>query len=54
LGVAYGPGARIKLLALSGLATADDIEECRKITCSGVLIGEALMRASDPGCAICQ
>jgi len=52
LGVAYGPGARIKLLALSGLATADDIEECRKITCSGVLIGEALMRASDPGCAI--
>jgi len=52
LGVAYGPGARIKLLALSGLATADDIEECRKIACSGVLIGEALMRASDPGNAI--
>jgi len=50
----FGAGKDTKLLALSGLATADDVEECRAISCSGVLIGEALMRAPDPGAAILE
>eukprot|EP00928_Gymnodinium_smaydae_P017091 TRINITY_DN16513_c0_g1_i1.p1 TRINITY_DN16513_c0_g1~~TRINITY_DN16513_c0_g1_i1.p1 ORF type:complete len:608 (-),score=158.18 TRINITY_DN16513_c0_g1_i1:156-1928(-) len=52
--VTCGVGGAVKLMALSGLATADDVEQCRKISCSGVLIGEALMRASDPGAAILE
>lgn len=52
--IAYGPGATTKLLALSGLSTAEDVEECRQISCSGVLVGEALMRAADPGVAITE
>lgn len=42
-------GSEKKLLALSGLATAEDVAQCREIACSGILVGEALMRASDPG-----
>lgn len=52
--VDYGPGTAMKLLALSGLATAEDVAGCRSIQCSGVLIGEALMRAPDPGMAILE
>eukprot|EP00435_Cladocopium_sp_Y103_P071501 s23_g37.t1 len=51
-GVAFGAGAPTKLLALSGLATAEDVAQCRAISCSGILVGEALMRAADPGSAI--
>jgi len=51
-GIAFGPGQTTKLLALSGLSTAEDVEECRAIGCSGVLVGEALMRAADPSAAI--
>ncbi|CAJ1354077.1 unnamed protein product [Effrenium voratum] len=50
--VAFGAAERTKLLALSGLATAEDVAQCRAIGCSGVLVGEALMRAVDPGAAI--
>eukprot|EP00929_Paragymnodinium_shiwhaense_P079626 TRINITY_DN41515_c0_g1_i2.p2 TRINITY_DN41515_c0_g1~~TRINITY_DN41515_c0_g1_i2.p2 ORF type:complete len:538 (-),score=140.41 TRINITY_DN41515_c0_g1_i2:33-1646(-) len=50
--VTLGQGGAVKLLALSGLSTADDVDECRKLRCSGVLIGETLMRAADPGAAI--
>lgn len=52
--LAFGRGQAIKLLALSGLATPEDVSECRAIACSGVLIGEALMRAPDPGAAILE
>ncbi|CAL1141776.1 unnamed protein product [Cladocopium goreaui] len=51
-GVAFGAGEETKLLALSGLATAEDVAQCRAIRCSGILVGEALMRAADPGSAI--
>ena len=47
--MAFGAAERTKLLALSGLATAEDVAQCRAIGCSGVLVGEALMRAVDPG-----
>merc|ERR1719414_1372611 len=50
--IPYGPGAGTKLLALSGLASAADVAQCRDVSCSGVLVGEALMRAADPGAAI--
>jgi len=50
----FGPGHPTKLMALSGLSTAEDVEGCRKIACSGVLVGEALMRAADPGAAILE
>lgn len=50
--VPFGRQGQTKLLALSGLSTAEDVEQCRQIGCSGVLIGEALMRAPDPGAAI--
>lgn len=50
--VPFGRQEQTKLLALSGLSTAEDVEDCRQIGCSGVLIGEALMRAPDPGAAI--
>lgn len=52
--VPFGPGSVTKLLALSGLSTAEDVAECRNIGCSGVLVGEALMRAADPGVAILE
>jgi len=52
--IAFGAGQATKVLALSGLATAEDVAECRAISCSGVLIGEALMRAPDPGAAILE
>jgi len=52
--VAFGKGEATKLLALSGLAVAEDVAECRAISCSGVLIGEALMRAPDPGAMILE
>lgn len=54
LATPFGPGQETKLLALSGLSTADDVAECRSIGCSGVLVGEALMRATDPGAAILE
>ncbi|CAK9032523.1 Tryptophan biosynthesis protein TRP1 [Includes: Indole-3-glycerol phosphate synthase (IGPS) [Durusdinium trenchii] len=50
--ISFGRGESTKLLALSGLATAEDVAQCREISCSGILVGEALMRASDPGAAI--
>eukprot|EP00930_Biecheleria_cincta_P060676 TRINITY_DN46294_c0_g1_i1.p1 TRINITY_DN46294_c0_g1~~TRINITY_DN46294_c0_g1_i1.p1 ORF type:complete len:595 (-),score=135.67 TRINITY_DN46294_c0_g1_i1:510-2294(-) len=50
--ISFGRGAATKLLALSGLSTADDVAHCREIGCSGILVGEALMRAPDPGAAI--
>eukprot|EP00927_Polykrikos_kofoidii_P028570 TRINITY_DN24918_c0_g1_i1.p1 TRINITY_DN24918_c0_g1~~TRINITY_DN24918_c0_g1_i1.p1 ORF type:complete len:606 (+),score=119.78 TRINITY_DN24918_c0_g1_i1:42-1820(+) len=52
--VPFGQGAATKLLALSGLATNEDVKNCRLVGCSGVLIGEALMRAPDPGVAILE
>lgn len=52
--VDFGPGHSTKLLALSGLSTAEDVAECREIRCSGVLVGEALMRAAEPGAAILE
>merc|ERR1719424_1170809 len=54
LATPFGHGHPTKLLALSGLSTADDVAECRAIGCSGVLVGEALMRAADPGAAILE
>ncbi|CAE7944417.1 TRP1, partial [Symbiodinium sp. KB8] len=45
-------GTEVKLLALSGLSSAEDVAHCREIRCSGILVGEALMRAPDPGAAI--
>jgi len=45
-------GTEVKLLALSGLSSAEDVAHCRQIRCSGILVGEALMRAPDPGAAI--
>lgn len=54
LGTPFGRGQSTKLLALSGLSTAEDVAECRAIGCSGVLVGEALMRAADPGAAILE
>mmetsp|Transcript_124728 Transcript_124728/g.233252 ORF Transcript_124728/g.233252 Transcript_124728/m.233252 type:complete len:591 (+) Transcript_124728:105-1877(+) len=50
----FGPGESAKLLALSGLSSAEDVAQCREISCSGVLVGEALMRAADPGAAILE
>jgi len=50
--VAFGASEGTKLLALSGLATSEDVAQCREIRCSGILVGEALMRATDPGAAI--
>lgn len=50
--VGFGPGQDVKLLALSGLASAADVTACREIPCSGVLVGEALMRAPTPADAI--
>jgi len=52
LGVRFGPGEGVKLLALSGLASASDVAGCREVPCSGVLVGEALMRAADPDAAV--
>jgi len=54
LNTPFGAGQPTKLLALSGLSTSDDVSECRNIGCSGVLVGEALMRAADPGAAILE
>ena len=42
-------GKELQLLALSGLSSAEDVQQCREIGCSGILVGEALMRAADPG-----
>lgn len=50
--ISFGSEAATKLLALSGLSTAEDVAHCREIGCSGILVGEALMRAPDPGAAI--
>mmetsp|Transcript_85000 Transcript_85000/g.177646 ORF Transcript_85000/g.177646 Transcript_85000/m.177646 type:complete len:592 (+) Transcript_85000:79-1854(+) len=50
----FGPGAEMKLLALSGLSVPEDVEECRALPCSGVLVGETLMRAPEPGPAIVE
>lgn len=50
--LAYGPGSSTKLLALSGLSSAEDVQQCRELSCSGVLVGEALMRATDVAAAI--
>jgi len=50
--ISFGSGSPTKLMALSGLSTSEDVAECRRISCSGVLVGEALMRAADPGSAI--
>mmetsp|Transcript_36935 Transcript_36935/g.119121 ORF Transcript_36935/g.119121 Transcript_36935/m.119121 type:complete len:593 (-) Transcript_36935:100-1878(-) len=52
--IAFGPGHSTKILALSGLSTPEDVQECRDISCSGVLVGETLMRAPDPGAAIVE
>lgn len=52
LGVSFGPGEGVKLLALSGLASASDVAGCREVPCSGILVGEALMRAADPDAAV--
>lgn len=54
LKVPFGPGSGTKLLALSGLSTPEDVDECRQLPCSGVLVGEMLMRAVDPGAAIVE
>ena len=43
---------RISLCALSGMSTAQDVERYRKIGVGMCLIGESLMRASDPSLAI--
>jgi len=50
--VAFGREQATKVLALSGLSTAEDVAHCREIGCSGVLVGEALMRATDVGASI--
>lgn len=43
---------RISLCALSGMSSAQDVERYRKIGVGMCLIGESLMRASDPSLAI--
>jgi len=43
---------KIILCALSGISTHDDINKFKKIGCSLALVGETLMRASNPKAAI--
>jgi len=52
--VPFGRGTNVKLLALSGFSTPEDVSESRKISCSGVLVGESLMRSSDVADAILE
>jgi indole-3-glycerol phosphate synthase len=39
-------------VAESGIRTADDVERMRKAGVNAILVGENLMRASDPGAAL--
>ena len=53
--VAFGPDAKgVHLLALSGIATPEDVERGRACRCSGLLVGEALMRSADVPVAIAR
>jgi len=42
------PGSKIKLVAESGVKNRDDVKRLQKLGFDGVLIGEALMRSSNP------
>jgi indole-3-glycerol phosphate synthase len=49
----YMPGNRI-VVAESGIATRDDVARLRRHGVNAFLVGEAFMRAPDPGEALCQ
>jgi len=53
-GFSWGAGGDIVLCSLSGISSSDDVERYRDVGVSMVLVGEALMRASDPKHAIQQ
>ncbi len=42
----------ISLLALSGISTRKDVEMFEACGCSGILVGESLMRSLDPSAKI--
>jgi indole-3-glycerol phosphate synthase len=44
--------ADVPVVAESGLRVAADVARCRAARCDAVLVGEALMAASDPGAAL--
>ena len=44
--------AEVAFVAESGIKNADDVRLMREVGCDGVLVGETLMRAPDPGAAL--
>jgi anthranilate synthase/indole-3-glycerol phosphate synthase/phosphoribosylanthranilate isomerase len=43
-----GSAHDVQILALSGISTRSDVERFEKVGVNGILVGEALMKASDP------